>query len=256
MISESTWAPTTPAAMRAPCRCTRVLDAGGARGVVPAAVPTRLAGVHHGLVALAVCVLFDAAGQRLIRSLWARLEDAGIGSLASHTHGHHHPHLSYAVLLEWDLDRVRDTLGRLPDGGVFPANVQGSVVFPRGRVALAVAVPRRGRTSPGPSHLGADGHRCAVAQALPPGVLDPARLSGDAGARSPAPGRDHRDLRRAPRHTDSRQCRAHRHRHRADLAPTRDPLRGTRGAASTPPSPRGAAVWTSGQGEGPGTATG
>ena len=104
-------------------------------------MPTRVAGRHHGLVALAVCVLFDAAGQRLIRGLWARLEDAGVGSLASHTHGHHHPHLSYAVLLEWDLDRVRDTLGRLPDGDGFPANVQGAVVFPRGRVALAVAVP-------------------------------------------------------------------------------------------------------------------
>jgi 2'-5' RNA ligase len=92
-------------------------------------------------VALAVCALFDASGQRLIRGLWARLEDAGIGSLASHTHRRHHPHLSYAVLLEWDLDRVRDTLARLPDGGAFPANVQGTVVFPRGRVALAVAVP-------------------------------------------------------------------------------------------------------------------
>lgn len=92
-------------------------------------------------MALAVCALFDAAGERLVRGLWARLEDAGIGSLASHTHGHHHPHLSYAVLLEWELDRVHDTLARLPDGGRFPANVQGTVVFPRGRVALAVAVP-------------------------------------------------------------------------------------------------------------------
>jgi hypothetical protein len=92
-------------------------------------------------VALAVCALFDAAGDRLIRGLWARLEDQGIGSLASHTHGRHHPHLSYAVLREWELDRVRDTLGRLPDSGQFPANVQGTVVFPRGRVALAVAVP-------------------------------------------------------------------------------------------------------------------
>jgi hypothetical protein len=108
---------------------------------VPARVPTRLVGRHDGLVALAVCALFDAAGERLIRGLWARLEDAGIGSLASHTHGHHHPHLSYAVLREWESDRVRDTLGRLPDGGRFPANVQGTVVFPRGRVALAVAVP-------------------------------------------------------------------------------------------------------------------
>jgi hypothetical protein len=92
-------------------------------------------------MALAVCALFDAVGERLIRGLWARLEDAGIGSLASHTHGHHHPHLSLAVLREWDLDRLRDTLGSLPDGGSFPANVQGTVVFPRGRVALAVAVP-------------------------------------------------------------------------------------------------------------------
>lgn len=98
-------------------------------------------GRHHWLVALAVCALFDAAGERLIRGLWARLEDAGIGSLASHTHGHHHPHLSYAVLREWELDRVLDTLGRLPDGRRFHANAQGTVVFPRGRVALAVAVP-------------------------------------------------------------------------------------------------------------------
>jgi 2'-5' RNA ligase len=92
-------------------------------------------------VALAVCALFDAAGERLIRGLWARLEHAGIGSLASHTHGHHHPHLSYAVLREWELERVRDTLACLPDSGRFAASVQGTVVFPRGRVALAVAVP-------------------------------------------------------------------------------------------------------------------
>jgi 2'-5' RNA ligase superfamily len=91
-------------------------------------------------VALAVCALFDPAGERLVRGLWARLEDAGIGSLASHTHGRHHPHLSFAVLREWEPDRVREALDRLPDGGDFAANVQGTVVFPRGRVALAVAV--------------------------------------------------------------------------------------------------------------------
>jgi hypothetical protein len=92
-------------------------------------------------VALAVCALFDTGGERLIRGLWARLEKAGVGSLASHTHGHHHPHLSYAVLREWDLDRVLDALVSHPDGGRFQANVQGTVIFPRGRVALAVAVP-------------------------------------------------------------------------------------------------------------------
>lgn len=96
---------------------------------------------HHGLVALAVCVLFDAKGERLVRGLWARMEDAEIGSLASHTHGHHLPHLSYAVLREWDIDRVHETLGNLPCHHTFSANAQGTVVFPRGRVALAVAVP-------------------------------------------------------------------------------------------------------------------
>ena len=92
-------------------------------------------------MALAVCALFDPAGERLVRALWGRLEDAGIASLASHTHGQHHPHLSYAVLREWELDQARDALGRVPGGRSFTLNVQGAVVFPRGRVALAVGVP-------------------------------------------------------------------------------------------------------------------
>jgi 2'-5' RNA ligase len=61
--------------------------------------------------------------------------------LATHTHGHHHPHLSYAVLREWELEAVRTALASLPDGGPFPVTVQGATVFPRGRSALAVAVP-------------------------------------------------------------------------------------------------------------------
>lgn len=98
-------------------------------------------GRHDGGMALAVCALFDSGGDRLIRGLWARLEAAGVPSLETHTHGHHHPHMSYAVLREWDLDRVRDALGALPDGGPFTVNAQGTVAFPRGRAALAVAVP-------------------------------------------------------------------------------------------------------------------
>ena len=134
--------PHPPIARRCPSvHIVRAISALVATVPCEAPVTNRLVGRHHWVVALAVCALFDVAGERLIRGLWARLEDAGIGSLASHTHGHHHPHLSYAVLREWELDRVRDALGRLPDGGSFPANVQGTVVFPRGRVALAVAVP-------------------------------------------------------------------------------------------------------------------
>ena len=64
-------------------------------------------------MALAVCLLFDRRGDQLVRQLWARLEGAGIRTLQTHTHGRHHPHLSYAVLLEWDLARVQAALAEL-----------------------------------------------------------------------------------------------------------------------------------------------
>lgn len=92
-------------------------------------------------MALAVCLLFEPRGERLVRGLWARLEASGIRTLQSHTHGRHHPHLSYAVALEWDLDRVTPALAALPDGRPFDVSVQGALVFPRGRVALAPSVP-------------------------------------------------------------------------------------------------------------------
>ena len=91
-------------------------------------------------MALALCVLFDPRTERLIRELWIRLEAKGIRTLATHTHGRHHPHLSYAVLLSWDLERVRLAVDRLPDGGPFELTVQGTLSFPRGRAALAPSV--------------------------------------------------------------------------------------------------------------------
>ena len=62
-------------------------------------------------------------------------------TLQSHTHGRHCPHLSYAVLLAWDLDRVRSALDALPDAGSFTVSAHGTVVFPRGRAGLAPSVP-------------------------------------------------------------------------------------------------------------------
>lgn len=92
-------------------------------------------------MALAVCLLFDPRGDLLLRNLWARLEEDGVRTLQTHTHGRHHPHLSYAVLLAWDMDRVRAALATLPHNGGFELSFHGSVVFPRGRVALAPAFP-------------------------------------------------------------------------------------------------------------------
>jgi len=93
-----------------------------------------------GRMALAVCLLFDARGERLMRELWARLEEQGIPTLQTHTHGLHHPHFSYAVLLDWDLDDVMRTLSNLPDGGPFSLAFHGTVAFPRGRAAIVPSV--------------------------------------------------------------------------------------------------------------------
>jgi 2'-5' RNA ligase len=91
-------------------------------------------------VALAVCLLLDGRSERLVRRLWTRLEEIGVDSMASHTHGSHHPHLSYAVLRSWDHDAVTQAVSALPDGGAVELSCQGALVFPRGRVALAPAV--------------------------------------------------------------------------------------------------------------------
>ncbi len=91
-------------------------------------------------MSLAVCLLFDRRGERTVRRLWERLERAGVPSLASHTHGRHHPHVSYAVLLDWDLDAASAAVARLPGGGSFELSFHGLVVFPRGRVCLVPAV--------------------------------------------------------------------------------------------------------------------
>ncbi|QDP98311.1 2'-5' RNA ligase family protein [Microlunatus elymi] len=90
-------------------------------------------------MALAVCLLFDPRSDRLLRDLWARLERQGISTLQSHTHRRHQPHLSYAVMLEWDLASVRAAVEALPGGDPLQLSVQGTVCFPRGRAALAVA---------------------------------------------------------------------------------------------------------------------
>ena len=88
-------------------------------------------------MALALCLLLDRRSDRAVRALWERLEEDGVPTLLSHTHGHHVPHLSYAVLLAWEQEAARAAVVGLGDGGPVEVSVQGTVVFPRGRVALA-----------------------------------------------------------------------------------------------------------------------
>jgi hypothetical protein len=91
-------------------------------------------------MALALCLLLDRPSERTVIGIWERLEQRGIATLLTHTHGRHVPHLSYAVLREWDLDAVLATLTALPDAGPVEVAVQGTVSFPRGRAALACSV--------------------------------------------------------------------------------------------------------------------
>jgi 2'-5' RNA ligase len=92
-------------------------------------------------VAFGVCLLFDGRTDRAFRKLWDRLEERGVPTLRSHTHGLHHPHLSYAVLLEWELARVQQALAELPDRGPFEVTFDALAAFRRGRVCLVPAVP-------------------------------------------------------------------------------------------------------------------
>ncbi|RIQ36729.1 2'-5' RNA ligase family protein [Jiangella rhizosphaerae] len=91
-------------------------------------------------MALAVCLLLDQRADAAVRRLWDRLEQRGIATLASHTHGRHVPHVSLAVLRRWDLDDVRATVEALPDAGPVPLRFDGLGTFRRGRSWLIPAV--------------------------------------------------------------------------------------------------------------------
>ena len=92
------------------------------------------------MVALAVCLLFDARTERALRLLWQRLEDTGVPTLLSHTHGQHVPHLSYAVLRQFDVEMVREAVEGLPDGGPVSLHFDALGLFRRSRAWLVPGV--------------------------------------------------------------------------------------------------------------------
>jgi len=96
--------------------------------------------MHDGAMALAVCLLFDPPGERVVRQLWGRLEAAGVRTLLTHTHRRHRPHLSLAVATSWELAPVLDALNALPERKPFLLPMPGMLAFTRGRAALAAGV--------------------------------------------------------------------------------------------------------------------
>ena len=87
-------------------------------------------------MALGVCLLFDGRTERVLRNLWDRLEERGVPTLRTHTHGLHYPHLSYVVLLEWELAAVQAGIEALPPGDPLIVTFDAIAAFRRGRVAL------------------------------------------------------------------------------------------------------------------------
>ena len=91
-------------------------------------------------MALAVCLLFDRRSERAVRALWDRVEEQGVPSLGSHTHGRHVPHVSYAVLRRWDQAAVTDALAGLNGGDPVDLSFDGVGLFRRGRTWLVAGV--------------------------------------------------------------------------------------------------------------------
>lgn len=91
-------------------------------------------------MALAVCLLFDRRSERALRALWDRIEEQGVLSMRSHTHGRHLPHVSYAVLRSWDRDAVTAALAGLGDNTPVELSFDGLGVFRRGRTWLVAGV--------------------------------------------------------------------------------------------------------------------
>lgn len=115
-------------------------------------------------MALAVCLLFDRRSERAVRALWDRIEEQGVGSLRSHTHGRHVPHVSYAVLRKWDQAAVDDALAGLNGGEPVDLSFDGVGLFRRGRTWLlagvsADVVARQERVVEAVTAAGADLHK-------------------------------------------------------------------------------------------------
>jgi 2'-5' RNA ligase len=91
-------------------------------------------------VALSVCLLLDDVSDRAVRRLWGRLEDAGVPTLLSHTHGRHLPHLTLASLTSYDLPAVRTALTALPAAEPLDIRFEALGMFRRSRCWLAPTV--------------------------------------------------------------------------------------------------------------------
>jgi len=91
-------------------------------------------------MALAVCLLLDDRADAAVRRLWRRLEDEGVPTLLTHTHGRHVPHLTYAALRSADVREVVQALAGMPQQPELTLHFDALGTFRRSRCWLAPAV--------------------------------------------------------------------------------------------------------------------
>src|SRR4029453_3495323 len=126
--------------------------------------------MQTGAMGHAVELLFDPTPEAAIKGLWARLETAGLPSLASRTHRRHRPHISLSVAERIDTGTLQNTAACPPAAP--PASAAHLPERRRtDRHRSASRCPRlpRGRT-PGRDALRARGlspPRCAVSERRP-----------------------------------------------------------------------------------------
>ena len=88
---------------------------------------------------ISVCLLLDDAADRAIRRLWRQLEDDGVPTLATYTHGRHVPHLTLADVGDADVGAVRTCLERLPTHEPLAVSFAALGAFTRTRCSLVPA---------------------------------------------------------------------------------------------------------------------
>jgi 2'-5' RNA ligase len=91
-------------------------------------------------MAQALELLFDPSTEAAIKDLWARLETAGVPSLASRTHRRHRPHISLSVAEQIKTDQLQGACERLAATHL-DVTLYSPAVFPRRGVLYLTVVP-------------------------------------------------------------------------------------------------------------------
>jgi 2'-5' RNA ligase len=87
-------------------------------------------------------IFFDPDSEAAVRQLWARLEAAGLPSLAMRTHRRHRPHVSLAVAQRIDTTRLEKAHQCLAATHL-DITLYSPAVFPRNGVLYLSVVPTR-----------------------------------------------------------------------------------------------------------------